>query len=292
MKKKIKALIFGGSGFLGTHLSNYLLNKNFKIYIFDIKRNPNLNKKIKFIKGNIKNKNKIKNITKNFDFVFNFAGISDLDEANKNPLDTIENNLIGTINILQSLRNSKNLKKFIFASSIYAMSNQGGFYSSTKRSCENFIENYSEKYNLNFCILRYGSVYGIGSSKSNTIYNLIYQGIKNNEISRIGSGEEIRNYINVIDASKLTYKILSNKFNNKYVNIIGKKKLKVKNVIKTILKKIDIEKVKYFKNIKSKYHYLNNPIDYQIPKGQTLVPIKGVSLSNGIDEIINEIKKN
>ena len=57
MTKKNNALIFGGSGFLGVHLSNYLLDKNFKIYVFDIKRNPNLSKKVKFIKGNIKNKN-------------------------------------------------------------------------------------------------------------------------------------------------------------------------------------------------------------------------------------------
>ena len=88
-------------------MSNYLLDKNFKIYVFDIKRNPNLSKKVKFIKGNIKNKNEVNKIPKNFDFVFNFAGISDLDEANKNPISTIENNLIGTVNILQSLKNSR-----------------------------------------------------------------------------------------------------------------------------------------------------------------------------------------
>lgn len=292
MTKKNNALIFGGSGFLGVHLSNYLLDKNFKIYVFDIKRNPNLSKKVKFIKGNIKNKNEVNKIPKNFDFVFNFAGISDLDEANKNPISTIENNLIGTVNILQSLINSKKLKKFIFASSIYALSNQGGFYSSTKRSCENLIENYSEKYNINFSILRYGSVYGIGSSKSNTIYNLIYQGIKKNIILRDGSGEEIRNYINVNDASKLTYMVLSKRYDNKYINIIGKEKLKVKKVIKTILKKIKVKKVKYLKNIKSKYHYFKNPIDYKIPGGQTLKPVNGINLSKGIDEVINEIKKN
>ena len=240
--RKYNALIFGGSGFLGVHLCNYLLDKKFKICVFDIKRNPNLNKKIKFIKGNIKNKNQVKKISNNFDFVFNFAGISDLDEANKNPINTIENNLNGTINILQSLRNSKKLKKFIYASSIYALSTQGGFYSSTKRSCENLIENYSEKYGLNFSILRYGSVYGIGSSKSNTIYNLIYQGIKNNIIYRDGSGEEIRNYINIMDATKLTYMILSKRYDNKYVNIIGKEKIKVKKVIKIILKKLKLKK--------------------------------------------------
>ena len=207
-------------------------------------------------------------------------------------MNTIESNIIGTVNILEALKNSKNLKKFIFASSIYAMSNQGGFYSSTKRSCENIIENYSEKYNINFSILRYGSIYGVGSSINNAIYNLIYQGIKNNKIIRYGSGEEIRNYINVKDATILTYRILSSKYNNKYINIIGKEKIQVKTVIKIIVKRLKINKVKYLKNIKSKFHYFKNPISYQIPKGQTLKPSKGINLLRGIDQVINEIKKN
>ena len=49
MTKKNNALIFGGSGFGGTFEHNYLLDKNFKIYVFDIKSKPNLSKKVKFI---------------------------------------------------------------------------------------------------------------------------------------------------------------------------------------------------------------------------------------------------
>ena len=82
-----------------------------------------------------------------------------------------------------------------------------------------------QKYGINYSILRYGSIYGVGSETKNAIYNLIYQGIK--KIIREGTGNEIRNYINVVDASNLTYEILK-KYENSYLNIIGKNKIKVK----------------------------------------------------------------
>ena len=69
MKKK--ALIFGGSGFLGSHLCEFLLKKNINVCVYDLKKRY-FDKRVKFIKGNISNKYKIKKITKNFDYIFNF----------------------------------------------------------------------------------------------------------------------------------------------------------------------------------------------------------------------------
>ena len=209
--EKNKAIIFGGAGFLGSHLSDLLNQKNFKVTIFDIKKTKFNNKSCKFINGNITNKKKISKILKKFDYVFNFAGISDIEEANKNPLETINRNFLGNVNILESLKNHSNLKRFVFASSIYAISSQGEFYSSTKRSSENIIENYSNKYGIKYSILRYGSIYGTRTNKLNAIHNFILQGIRDNKIIRPGMGNEIRNYINVKDAAKITYEILKKK---------------------------------------------------------------------------------
>jgi UDP-glucose 4-epimerase len=291
MNKKNKVLVFGGSGFLGSHLCDLLIQKKFKVTIYDIKKN-NFNKDYhKFIKGNIADKKKIFNTVKKFNYIFNFAGISDIEEANQNPIETINQNFLGTVNILESIKNQKNLKRFIFASSIYATSSQGEFYSSTKRSCENIIENYSKKYGLKFSILRYGSIYGTRANSLNAIHDFILQGIKNNKITRKGLGNEIRSYINVKDAAKITYEILNKKYENKYINIIGKDKNKVKEVLKIISKKLKIKKIIFKKKIKLKYHYSKNPYNYKINKGITKFLSKPIQLKSGIDEIINEIKK-
>mgnify|MGYP001380570160 FL=1 len=198
---------------------------------------------------------------------------------------------MGNVNILESLKNHSNLKRFVFASSIYAISSQGEFYSSTKRSSENIIENYSNKYGIKYSILRYGSIYGTRTNKLNAIHNFILQGIRDNKIIRPGMGNEIRNYINVKDAAKITYEILKKKYENKYINIIGKEKTKVKKVINKIAKKLKIKNIYFKKKVKSKYHYFKNPYSYVIPKGITIKPKKSITLNTGLDELINEIKK-
>ncbi len=290
MRKK-KALIFGGSGFLGSHLSDLLIKKKIKVTIFDIKKTRFFNTDCKFIKGNISDKKKFSKKLKNFDYIFNFAGISDIEEANEKPIETINQNFLANVNILESLKNHKNLKRFIFASSIYAISSQGEFYSSTKRSTENIIENYSNKYGIKFSILRYGSIYGTRANQLNAIHGFIKQAIKKKIITRVGLGNEIRNYINVKDAAKITYEILKKKYENKYINIIGKEKNQVKKVLRMISKKLVIKKIIFNKKIKMKYHYSKNPYSYKIQKGLTKFPIDPIKFSLGLDEIIHEIKK-
>ena len=289
--EKNKALIFGGSGFLGSHLSDFLINKGFDVTIYDLKKKNIISKKVKFIKGNIVDKLKIKKITKNFDYIFNFAGISDIEQANEKPIETINQNFLGTVNILESIKLNRKIKRFVFASSIYAISNQGEFYSSTKRACENIIQNYAKKYGIKFSILRYGSIYGTRTNKLNAIYNFIYQGVKKKIIIRKGLGNELRNYINAKDAAKITYKILKKQYENKYINIIGKEKTKVKNVINIISKKLKVKKVIYKKNLIFKYHYNRNPYSYKIENGITKKPKKPINFLSGLEEIINEIKK-
>ena len=289
--KRNKALIFGGSGFLGSHLSDLLKRKKFEVTIFDIKKTRFTNNFCKFIKGDISNKKKFTKILKKFDYIFNFAGISDIEEANKKPLETINQNFLANVNILESIKSHKNLKRFIFASSIYAISSQGEFYSSTKRSSENIIENYSNKYGIKFSILRYGSIYGTRANQLNAIHSFIKQAIKKKIITRAGLGNEIRSYVNVKDAAKITYEILKKKYENKYINIIGKEKKQVKKVLIMISKKLGIKKVIFQKKIKMKYHYSKSPYSYKIHKGLTKFPPKPVNFSSGLDEIIHEIKK-
>ena len=108
--KKNKVLIFGGSGFIGSHLAELLFKNKYDVTIFDKFRNNSIIKDIKYIKGSIDDKKKILKITKNYDYIFNFAAISDIGKANISPISTININLIGTINILEAIKKQKKLK--------------------------------------------------------------------------------------------------------------------------------------------------------------------------------------
>lgn len=78
--------------------------------------------------------------------------------AVKNPLKTIESNIIGNFNILECCRD-KNINRYVFASSAYAMNDRGSFYGISKLASEKIIEEYYKLYALKYSIIRYGSVY-------------------------------------------------------------------------------------------------------------------------------------
>ena len=203
-------------------------------------------------------------------------------------MQAINFNIMGTANILEAIRKNKKINRIIFASSIYARSEQGGFYSLTKRSCESLIEEYSKKFNVDFTILRFGSLYGLRANNFNTINQFIKQGIKKRRIERVGQGKEIRNYINVKDAAKVCIQILKRNNVNKYFNIIGSEKISVKNVINLISKKIGVKKIIYHKRKFPDHHYKINPFTYKVREGKFIKIKNPVKLEHGIKEIINK----
>ena len=282
--KKNTCAVVGGLGFLGENIANELLLLNYEVKIID---KIKLNKK-NYFQCDIKDYNKLKNLLSDCEFVFNFAGIADISEANEDPLKTINENIIGSSNIFDICSKSK-VKRLFFASTLYVYSNAGGFYKTTKQSLENILEMYSRKYNLKFTILRYGSIYGANSQKWNGVYKYIEQAINKNKIICNGDGEEIREYIHVIDAAKLTIKAMSKEYENKFLTISGINSLKAKDLfimISEILnKKI---KIVYKKNLRSNEHYKTTPYNYLPKKSLKIVPNEFTDLGEGIIEIIEK----
>jgi UDP-glucose 4-epimerase len=241
--------------------------------------------------GDITDFHNVQKAIKHQNYVFHFAGVSDIGEANLNPFKTIKYNILGTTNILETIKNNKKINRIVFASSIYARCKRGGFYSSTKRTCESLIENYREKFNINYTILRFGSIYGLRANYFNIIHNLIVQGLKGNKIKRDGDGMEIRNYINVKDAAKICVKILNKRYANKYFNIVGKERVSVRKVINLIAKKTNAKKIIYRKNIINVDSYKVNPFTYKVKEAKFIKVKNGIKLEQGIQEIIDNYVK-
>ena len=144
-------------------------------------------------------------MTKNIDTVFHFAATADLKEADNKPFLTLENNILGTIKLLKACIKNK-VRKIIFASSIYAISEQGGIYSTSKLSSEMIIERLCKKFKIKYVILRFGTVYGERANKFNTVRGFIEDAKKNQRIFRPTRGNEVRSYIHVDDVIKIIVK--------------------------------------------------------------------------------------
>lgn len=263
-KKKLKnVLITGSSGFIGSCLINNLPD-NFVVYALD-KKKKKFNRKINFIHGTIlSKKNYLKKILNKIDIIFHFAAISDLTEASNLPVETVKTNILSSIELLDMCCNKK--IKFIFASTIYVLSEDGGFYKSSKRAVEDYIIEYSKKFNIDFRILRYGSLYGADAPSTNGLKKILIFA-KKNKLVYDGKKNSVRRYIHVEDATKAAIKVISSKYKNQILNITGKKEIKITKILNFIKKKFKINSQIFY--LKKGYgHYTKNPITYKVNKGK------------------------
>ena len=280
--------ILGGSGFLGSVLSDLLVKKKkYRVIILDTKIKRPLLKNQKFIKGSILNDAKLEKAIKGSEYVFNFAALADLDLAKNLPLETANVNIIGTIKALIISKKNK-IKKFIHASSIYANSEQGGFYGSSKKAAEDFIEKFWKKYKIKFTILRFGSLYGLNAGKNNGINFIIDTFLKKNVLNYNGKRNAARKYVHVEDACLACMQTLDKAYDNKYLNITGKKKIKVISLMKYISKLFEYKRNIIFKNLEIEGHYVNEPRIFKPRRGINLYLKK---YKNFNQELVNLIKE-
>ena len=254
----MNVLITGGAGFIGSHLSENLKNDKRikKIYIIDnltsgSKKNISgilKDKKIKFIKQDIKNINKIKNYFKNVSVVFHLAGLVDVANSINNPLKYLKNNLLGTLNILECMK-LYNVKKIIFAASSSCYGNAGknsisesqkveteSPYAYTKNSAEELIKLFSKINKINFVSLRLFNVYGPRAKMTGnyaSVVSIFLRQKKNNKpLTIVGDGNQSRDFVHVADVVEAFKKASFSKNKNKVYNIGTGKSVTINKITK------------------------------------------------------------
>ena len=294
-KSKKKIIVFGGSGFLGSHVSDALTHDGHQVIIVDSQKSMWVNKNQTFHKGDINNPKSYEFLLKNVDAIFNFAALSDIKKSNENPLETVKINISGVVNLL-NICIKKKIKKFIQASSIYVSGNHGGFYKSSKLAAESYINEFSKIRGLNFCILRYGTLYGPRSDNTNGLHSLIQNALKKNKIEYSGDPSSVRDYIHVIDAARNSLKALEKNFNNKTIIISGPESHKITGILKIISEITGIKKISFIKKDKVKLHshYLKTPYSSEEDKYYALkyTDNLNIDIGQGLTSLIKSIKKN
>src|SRR3990172_5351668 len=285
-----KVVVFGGSGFLGSHVADTLVDAGYDVTVYDLKYSKYLRASQNIVVGDILDSDKVVKTVEGCDVVYNFAGIADIDEASKRPLDSVKFNVLGNSIILEACRKT-NVKRFVFASSLYVYSKAGSFYKSTKQACELLIENYHEVFGLSYTILRYGSLYGPRADDRNFIFKIIKQALTEGKIEREGDGEEIREYIHVYDAAKSSVEILSDAFVNQQVIITGNQQMKVKDLLLMIKEMLDNKiKIEYLPTTNN-YHYEITPYTFAPKLAKRIVGKTYLDLGQGILKGIQTIYK-
>jgi len=284
-----KIIVFGGSGFLGSHVVDELLKRGYEVRVCDIVRSCYIDKDI-FYECDILNSNEVEQALDGFDIVYNFAGLADINIAIKEPLKTVKLNVLGNTNILEGMR-KKGIKRFFYASSAYVFSNKGSFYGISKQASEKIIEEYSDIFGIEYIIIRYGSVYGTRSDRQNRIYRLLKEAIEKKKITFLGNGEEVREYIHVKDAAKLSVDLLESGYKNEHFILTGVEKYSYKELLKLIKEMFDNNIEIEFKNQEYKGHYRLTPYSVNEPKiGKKIVNNPYIDFGQGLLELIYEMK--
>ncbi|MBQ7585103.1 MAG: NAD-dependent epimerase/dehydratase family protein [Desulfovibrionaceae bacterium] len=286
----MKITVFGGSGFLGSHICDKLSEAGHEVTIVDLTPSPWLKPSQIMLTGNILNEDLVDKAVEGADIVFNYAGIADIGEANARPVDTARINVLGNVVALEASRKA-HVKRYIFASSLYVYGKSGGFYRCSKQACEIYIENYQAQHNLPYTILRYGSLYGPRADNRNAIHRFVHEALTTGSITYYGAPTAIREYVHVDDASQATLTVLDPQFENQNIIISGNQPMQVGNLFAMIEemlgKKLEIK----YQNDPNSGHYQITPYAFMPRIGRKLVPPLTVDLGQGILRVMEEEHK-
>lgn len=274
---------------MGSHIADELSNQGHEVSILDIRPSIYLREDQKMLIGDVTNFEFVRDLLKDYDVVYHLAALADLNAAKTRPIETVQINIVGTVNLLEAARVNK-IERFVFGSTVYVYSREGGFYRCSKQACENYVEEFHAKYNLDYTILRFGSLYGPRTDDSNGVYRLLKNFLDNEEIDYTGKASDKRDYIHVFDAARLSAQILSEEFRNKNLILTGNDKLTISELFKTfeeILNKKVL--VRYQDEGSNNGHYNITPYAYTPKIGKKLVSNEYVDMGQGIIQVIEQI---
>ncbi len=287
----MKAVVCGGAGFLGSHVADALTERNYEVTIVDLNPSAYATAKQEVVLGDIRDKAAMSRALQGADYVYHLAGVGDLDDAATKPLETVEQNVLGTVSLLDAARQA-GVKRFVYASTVYVYSALGGFYRCSKQAAELYIEESQRRYGLDYTIVRYGTLYGPRADARNSLWRYLRQGLAEGRIAFEGTGEEVREYLHVRDAAQLSVDILADQFRNQPVIITGHQPMKTKDMLNMIHEILDhrlaIEYVPV-NPARQAYHYVLTPYSFTPKVGKKLVSNCYVDMGQGLLECLQEL---
>lgn len=217
-----KCLVTGGAGFIGSHLTEYLLNEGHEVVVIDsfddyyTKKLQNLedlkgHENFKLVKGNILDMELVKKLMIDVDYVFHNAAQAGVRISVRDPFKSNNVNVNGTLNILYSAKES-NVKKVINASSSSVYGNTPYLpmkeehapmpvspYGVSKLAGEKYCEVFQKVYGLKTVSLRYFTVYGPRQRPDMAIRIFVDRLLQNKPIVIFGDGEQTRDFTYIAD---------------------------------------------------------------------------------------------
>ncbi len=244
----MRSIVTGGSGFIGSHVVDKLLDAGHDVVVLDHRVKPHRSD-VEFKDVDIVDFSSVLDATKDCDYIFHLAAMSNVNHVYEKPVYSVELNVTGTVNILEAARQNS-CKRVIFASTVWVysgcngtyvnesspffMPGAGHIYSSSKIACEFFICDYQKLYGLPYTILRYGIPYGPRMRMELVIPIFLKKAFDGKPLTLSGDGSQYRNFIYVEDLADAHIMALNDKAENEILNLEGMRRISIKEIAETI----------------------------------------------------------
>ena len=286
----MRVLVIGGSGFLGSHVADQLTLAGHHVRIFDRMSSPWLHQDQQMILGDLLDQETLDQAIDGCEVVYNFAAIADLDEALEKPIETARINILGNVQILEACRKF-GISRYVYASTVYVYSRDGGFYRCSKQAAEHYVEEYQRSYGLDYTILRYGSLYGPRSDYRNGLWRIVKNALETGTVKYEGSHESFREYIHVEDAARTSVDALKEEFCNEHLVLTGHEPMRVLDLLEMLREILGFPKDSVnFVPAEYAGHYVRTPYAYQPKLGRKYTPPLHVDLGQGLLQLIEEVQ--
>jgi UDP-glucose 4-epimerase len=239
----MKALVTGGAGFIGSHLTDLLLSKGHSVVVIDnlcggwMKnlREAEKNPHFRFVHADIRDPGSLAGHFDGIDWVFHLAALADIVPSIENPRDYFETNVDGTFNVIEAAKKA-NVKRFLYAasSSCYGIAkeyptpetaapNPQYPYALTKYLGEQLVLHWAQVYRLPAVSLRLFNVFG-PRSRTTGVYGAVFgvflaQKLHNKPYTVVGDGHQTRDFTFVADVADAFYTAALSDLSNEYMNV-------------------------------------------------------------------------
>lgn len=287
-----RVLVTGGAGFLGSHLVDELVARGHTVAVLDLRPSKWLPASATFLPADLGDREALAAAVEGRDAVYHLAGFADLNAAKTRPLDTVHANIVGTVNLLEAMR-THGVARLLFASTAYVYSREGGFYRCSKQACESYIEEYALTFGLRYTVIRYGSLYGPRADATNGVYRLLRTAMTEGRLAYSGAPDDIREYIHVEDAARLSADVLDPTYEGQHVMLTGGSGTRASELFtmfqEILGRRIEID----YRRLEGPGtgHYAVTPYAYTPRPGKKLVTTHYVDMGQGLLRMIEDIHR-
>jgi UDP-glucose 4-epimerase len=240
----VVVLVTGGSGFIGRHIVDRLIEDAYEVRVLDIKK-PHRDE-VEWVKVDLMNKEDLIGACRDAEYVFHLAAVSDVNVALSKPELCVGVNEVGTLNVLQAAQ-ALEVERVILASTTWVYGRTEGvateemiipppdhLYTATKIAQEHLVLSWSKHYGLPYTILRYDIPYGPGMRLNMAIARFVWKAMRGQPVTVYGDGSQGRCFIYIEDLAVGNVAALSHSAENATVNLAGKEFVSLTDVVEEL----------------------------------------------------------